>query len=167
MGRELDSLDRRLLDVLQRGIPLCAQPFAAVAQVLEITEQECLERIRVLREKGIIRRLGGVFNTRAMGFFSTLVAMAVAVADLDRVAGVVNEYPEVTHNYARQGHYNLWFTLVTEREEDALAIVEEIKACTGVKEAYLLPAGRVFKIQARFDLSSLGEQDAGEGAGHA
>ncbi len=157
----MDGLDRRLLDTLQKGLPLCSRPFAALAEELGITEAECLKRVAALREGGIIRRLGGVFNTRAMGFYSTLVAAAVPPAELDRVAGVVNEYAEVTHNYAREGPYNLWFTLVTEREEDAQAIVESIRLRTGTEEFYLMPAVRVFKIRTHFDFDWL-DQEAAE-----
>ena len=157
----MDGIDRRLLDALQRGLPLCARPYAAVAAEVGISEEECLRRISRLKEEGIIRRLGGVFSTRALGFYSTLVAMAVPPEDLDRVAAVVSEYPEVTHNYARRGRYNLWFTLVTGREEDARALLDEIVARTGVKEVHMVPAGRVFKIRAHFPMAVRGEEAAG------
>lgn len=156
----MDGRDRRLLNVLQRGLPLCSRPFAAVAEEVGLSEEECLARIAELQRAGIVRRLGGVFSTRALGFYSTLVAMAVPPADLDEVAALISEYPEVTHNYAREGPYNLWFTLVTESEEEASALLEEIKIRTGVKAAHLVPAGRVFKIRAQFDLGSLGEEAA-------
>ncbi|MDI6894458.1 MAG: AsnC family transcriptional regulator [Bacillota bacterium] len=157
----MDGVDRRLLDVLQRGLPLCARPFAAVADEVGISEEDCLRRVTRLKEEGIIRRLGGVFSTRALGFHSALVAMVVPPEDLDRVAAVVSEYPEVTHNYARQGRYNLWFTLVTGREADARALLDEIRSRTRVEEVHLVPAGRVFKIRAHFPMGATGEEAAG------
>jgi DNA-binding Lrp family transcriptional regulator len=156
----VDGIDRRLLDALQRGLPLCARPYAAVAREVGISEEDCLRRITRLKEEGIIRRLGGVFSTRALGFYSTLVAMSVPPENLDRVAQVVSEYPEVTHNYARQGRYNLWFTLITDREEDARALIDEIAARTGVREVHLVPAGRVFKIRAHFPMGVSGQEVA-------
>ncbi|MEW5935474.1 MAG: AsnC family transcriptional regulator [Bacillota bacterium] len=157
----MDGIDRRLLDVLQRGLPLCARPYAAAADEVGLSEEECLQRIARLKEEGIIRRLGGVFSTRALGFYSTLVAMVVPPGDLDRVAAVVSEYPEVTHNYAREGRYNLWFTLVTAREADAHALLDDIRRRTGVEEIHLVPAGRVFKIRAHFPMAALNEEAAG------
>jgi len=157
----VDGIDRRLLDVLQRGLPLCARPYVAVADEVGVSEDECLQRIARLKQEGIIRRLGGVFSTRALGFYGALVAMVVPPEDLDRVAVVVSEYPEVTHNYARDGRYNLWFTLVTSREEDARALLDEIRSRTGVREVHLVPAGRVFKIRAHFPMGVLNEEAAG------
>lgn len=154
----MNGAERRLLDVLQKGLPLCSRPYAQVASEVGISEEDCLRSIARLKQKGVIRRLGGVFSTRALGYFSTLVAMEVPPEDLDRVAAVINEYPQVTHNYAREGRYNLWFTVVTVRAEDARALLDEIRTRTGVERYHLVPARRVFKIQARFPMELLGKE---------
>ncbi len=150
---DLDRVDRTLLNLLQRGLPLEASPFAAVGQRLGVGENEVLARIRRLKEAGVIRQIGPIFDSRRLGYRSTLVAFRVEPERLDQVAGRISEHPGVSHNYARDHTYNLWFTLTLPGERDLEAEVERLAAETGVEDYLNLPAVRVFKIGVRFDLS--------------
>lgn len=148
----LDQVDRRLLTLLQKDFPLVPRPFLHLGQLLDLGEEEVLARVSNLKAKKIIRRLGGVFNTRGLGFASTLVALQVRPEHLERVAERVNAYPGVTHNYARSHPFNLWFTLITRERQELEEIVAEIKTWEGVLDLLVLPARRIFKIGVKLDL---------------
>jgi glutamate-1-semialdehyde 2,1-aminomutase len=152
---QLDAVDRRLLDLLQRDFPLDARPFAALGQKLGLPEEEVLARVRRLKgtEKGrLIRQISAIFDTAALGYNSTLVAMQVPQKDVDRVAAAINRHPGVTHNYQRDHAWNLWFTLAIPAGDDIDAAVE---ALVDEAEGYpyrLFPALRVFKIGVHLDM---------------
>ncbi|MDD2421921.1 MAG: Lrp/AsnC family transcriptional regulator, partial [Heliobacteriaceae bacterium] len=102
--------------------------------------------VQKLKERGIIRRIGGVFDSRRLGYRATLCALKVPPDRVDAVAAIVNGYPGVTHNYLREHEYNMWFTLIAPTAAKMAAIIAEIKARTGC-ELQNLPASRVFKIK--------------------
>ena len=104
--------DGVLLDALQTDFPICERPYGALGERLGLSEDECYRRVCALRERGVIRRIGAAFNSRTLGYVSTLVAFAVAEDSVDAAAEVVSASPFVTHNYRREGEFNLWFTLV-------------------------------------------------------
>jgi DNA-binding Lrp family transcriptional regulator len=106
-----------------------------------------------MAEAGIIRRIGAVFDTRRLGFASTLIAMQVPTERVDEVAGIVSSYSGVSHNYLRGADYNLWFTLYAESEQDLAAIIEEIKHRTGIEDVLNLPALKVHKIRVEIDVN--------------
>jgi len=149
----LDATDRTLLDLLQQGFPLKSAPFAVLGRRLGVGEGEVLARVRRLKEAGVIRQIGPIFDSRRLGYRSTLVAFRVEPERLDRVAGQISEHPGVSHNYGRDHTYNLWFTLTLPGERDLEAEVERLAAENGVEDYLNLPAVRVFKIGVRFDLS--------------
>jgi DNA-binding Lrp family transcriptional regulator len=142
-----------LLERLQAPMPLVAQPFAALGQDLGLAESEVLARTRRLTEAGLIRQIGPIFDTRRLGYESTLVAFHVPQEVLEAVAGQVSAHPGVSHNYARPHHYNLWFTLAVPPGEDLVAEIERLARQTGVKDWLNLPALRVFKIKTHFGLA--------------
>jgi len=120
---------------------------------LDCSEDEILRRTKRLKKQGIIRRIGGNFDSRRLGFTTTLCAAKVADDKIDRFVEVVNQYPEVTHNYLRDYPYNIWFTFVARDSEMVQRYIEDIKEQTGVREILDLPAVKVFKIRVDFDLS--------------
>lgn len=144
--QHLDPVDERLLDLVQRGIPITPRPFKHVGAVLGLAETEVIERLRRLRERGVIRRVGGVFDSKALGFTSALIGLSVPPGRADEAAEVINRYQGVTHNYLRDGSPNLWFTLICENrlmlQRTVSNICEEVQA-DGV---LILPAEEVFKI---------------------
>lgn len=150
---KLDTVDRRLLDRLQSDFPLERRPYQRIAEELGMSEEEVITRIRGLIDRGLVRRLGPIMSLKGLGGSSTLVAMRVPDDDVERVAGVVSEYREVSHNYLRPAEYNLWFTLSSLEGDGRLEeVIREIEEKTGYK-AYNLPTTRKYKIGVRFDIA--------------
>ncbi len=107
----LDALDQALLERMQFAFPLVPRPFAALGEELNLDESEVLARVLRLKGAGTIRQIGAIFDTRRLGYQSTLVAFHTGNGALETVAAQVSDHPGVSHNYARPHHYNLWFTL--------------------------------------------------------
>jgi len=148
----MDEIDRELLASLQEDFPLTQRPFLDLGRRHKISEEEVIERLSRLQIDGLIRRIGPVLDLRKMGLGGVLVALQVPVDEADEVAGVVSQYPEVSHNYLRPNSsgYNLWFTISADecRIEE---ILRDISARTG-RKMMLLPAGKIFKIGVKFDI---------------
>lgn len=146
-----DGLDGRILDRVQSGFPVCERPFAELADEIGIEEDELIARIKTLREQGVIRRFGAVFDSRKLGYVSTLVGVKIPNQDdIPAVAAEVNTYLEVTHNYQRVDEYNLWFTLIAASQERIEQIIQRIGSLPQVAEIRNLPALRLYKIKADF-----------------
>lgn len=161
-----DPVDRRLLVVLQRGLPLTARPYAAVAGEIGLSEDEVLTRVRRLRDGqrgSLIREIGPIFDTRALGYRSTLVAMAAPEGRLDEAAATINAHPGVSHNYRREHRWNLWFTLAVPPAENMETAVKELVEAAGGFPHLSLPALRTFKIGVRLGLDGGGKIDEVEG----
>ena len=150
--RELDDLDRAILNEIQSHFPIEARPFAAVGEKVGASEEEVLARVAAMADTGVIRRLGANFTSRKLGYTSTLCAARVPPESLDNFVAVVNRYPGVTHNYLRRHRYNVWFTLIAESEERLNQILAEISRASEVAEILSLPAQEVFKIKVDFPL---------------
>jgi len=129
-----------------------AEPFKVVAERMGITEDEVLERISRLKKEGIIRRIGAVFDSKKMGFVSTLCAARVPEDTLKDFVQVVNSYPGVTHNYRRSHEYNVWFTFIAPDEGTLEKSLAEIRDRTGIADIISMSAVRTFKIDASFEL---------------
>jgi DNA-binding Lrp family transcriptional regulator len=110
----LDETDKQLLNLMQGSFPLDPRPFARVAALAELSEEEVLQRVGRLVEKRIIREITPIFDTRAFGYASMLVAAKVDPAQPHRAAQFINTHPGVTHNYLRDHDFNLWFTIAVE-----------------------------------------------------
>ncbi len=147
----MDRSSRLILNEIQRNFPITHRPFLALARKLHLREKEVLERVRILKEAGIIRRIGASFSARAVGFSSTLCAARVPQRKVAEFVAVVNRYPGVTHNYEREGEYNIWFTLIAPSRKRIHQILREISRKTGVKEILNLPALKTFKIAVDFN----------------
>jgi len=149
----IDDLSRRLIDRYQHGMPLCAEPYRAMADELGCDESEVLARLEQLQEFGGLSRIGPVFEHSRAGA-STLVALAVPQARLEQVAARISAFPEVNHNYLREHHYNLWFVLTGPDRPHLDRLLAEIEADTG-----LLPLDLPMLHAYRIDLGfPLGEQ---------
>jgi len=140
-----------ILNEIQRNFPITHRPFLALARRLKLSEKEIIGRVRNLKDVGIIRRIGASFSARAVGFTSTLCAARVRGQKIDKFVAVVNTYPGVTHNYEREGDYNIWFTLIAPSRKKINQILAEISRKTGVKEILNLPASKTFKIAVDFN----------------
>jgi DNA-binding Lrp family transcriptional regulator len=148
----MDSTDKNLINRVQSNFPITSRPYRQLAEELGISEQEVIDRLAKLKQRGIIRRFGAVFDSQKLGFTSTLAAISVPPERVDEVAAIINSYPRVTHNYLRNDHYNMWFTLAAESPERLKQIIEEIKQKTGISEVLELPALKLFKIKVDFQL---------------
>jgi siroheme decarboxylase len=110
----LEDLDKRLLNLMQGRFPIEPRPYARVAELAEITEQQAMARVQHLLDERIIRQVTPIFDTRALGYSSMLVAAKVDAENPHRAANVINAHPGVSHNYLRNHEFNLWFTIATE-----------------------------------------------------
>ena len=127
----MDELDRRIVNALQGGFPVCDRPFAAAAASLGIGEAELIARLRLLVEQGVISRFGPLYAPEGLGGAVTLAALAVPESRFDAVAETVNAHPEVAHNYARAHRLNMWFVLAAEDPARIGATLGAIEAETG------------------------------------
>lgn len=148
----MDELDRKILNILQAEFPLEAEPFKAIAERLGSTQDEIIARVRKLKDDGVIRRIGAVFEPRRLGLVSTLCAARVPQDCLDEFVAKVNSLPGVTHNYLRPHEYNVWFTLTCPGEEQLEAAIRDIKDETGIADILSMRAVRVFKINTNFEV---------------
>jgi len=119
-------LEQHLLNDFQRDMSLSATPYADMAKQLNVSEEEVLQSIQSLQDRGVISRVGPVFRPNRIGV-STLAAMAVAEQDLECVARIVSAFPEVNHNYEREHEYNLWFVVTASSEEHLDIVLHEIE----------------------------------------
>lgn len=152
MTNSLTSLDIKILDRIQQEFPICHQPFKTLALNLGLTEDVVLNRIKVLKEKGFIRRITPLFDSSKLGYMGTLIAMKVNNERIDEVAEIINQYPEITHNYERDGEYNIWFTLIARSNEEIEKIITQIKAKTKIDQILNLKRVNKFKIAAVFEI---------------
>ncbi|MBV2361646.1 Lrp/AsnC family transcriptional regulator [Thalassococcus sp. CAU 1522] len=129
----LDRTDRILINRLQDGLPIVAEPFAALAAELGISQDDVLARIAAMRESGVLTRFGPFYDAAAMGGAFCLCAMAVPDAEFEHVMTLVNARPEVAHNYRRTHRLNMWFVLATEREEEIGQVAASLTEETGHK----------------------------------
>ena len=148
----MDIVDRNILNIIQTRFPLVETPFKAVGDEVGIAEEEVLARIGELKSKNVVRQISAIFDTRRLGYKTTLVAMRLPADELDAAAQVINEHPGVSHNYARNGHYNLWFTLAVPPYEDLAETVEGMAGRTNAETYRLMPTIKFFKIGVNFDM---------------
>lgn len=127
----LDDIDRAIINTLQEGFPLVERPFLTAADAIGIGEDELIARIARLRDKHVLTRFGPLFQVERLGGAFVLAAIKVPPADLERVAAIVNGFPEVAHNYEREHALNLWFVLATETPAGIDRTIAAIAAATG------------------------------------
>jgi len=149
--------DRALLDRIQGDFPLVERPYQALGAELGESEEEVLARFRKLRDLHVVRQVSAIFDTRRIGYKTSLVAMKVAPEKLQDAAEIINRHPGVSHNYARNHAYNLWFTVAVPPGADLQRDVDELHALTGAERTWMLPTLKLFKIGVTLDMK--GEAD--------
>ena len=148
----LDRTDRKLLNLIQSDFPLCREPFTALGAILDESADEVCRRIRRFKEEGIVRSISAVFNASGLGYHSTLVAMHLDEAHVDRAAELINRHQGVSHNYLRDHYLNLWFTLTAAKNTDLEAAAAELGESANAELTLSLPARQAFKINVCFDM---------------
>ena len=165
----LDDLDRKLLNLLQGKFGLSERPFAHVAQLAEVDEDEVLRRTKRLVDGRIIRQVTPIFDTRVLGYRSMLVAAKIDDENPWQAAKIINSHPGVSHNYLRNHDFNIWFTIATEPDsklgiEGTLDVLAEL---TGAESVRQLPTLRLFKIRMDLEMEKGTEALAAEGVAEA
>ena len=152
----LDDVDKRLLNLLQGSFPLAPRPYAGVAEAAGVPEDEVLARTERLIDHRIIRHVTPIFDTRALGYRSMLVAAKVDPQNPHRAAKVINAHPGVSHNYLRNHDFNLWFTIAVEPDSrlGVHGTLEALAEEAGATSMRQLPTLRLFKIRMDLEMEA-------------
>ncbi|MFB3113723.1 MAG: AsnC family transcriptional regulator, partial [Nitrosopumilaceae archaeon] len=142
----MDDLDKQILNEIQWTFPLVSQPFHEIAKKFDISPEAVKERLKNLKKTGILRQLSAIFDTRKLGYKSSLVAMEIEPDKLEYIASQINRHPGVSHNYEREHQFNLWFTLAVPPGTDLKTEVDRFKVLKGIKKTRMLPTLQLFKI---------------------
>ena len=150
----LDETDKRLMNLLQSSYPLAAEPFELIAAEAELEPSEVKARTQRLLDERIIREITPIFDTRALGYSSMLVAAKVDAENPHRAAQIINSHPGVSHNYLRTHEFNLWFTIATPPDselglEGTLRVLQDL---TGARSIRQLPTLQLFKINMNLEM---------------
>lgn len=143
----MDSTDKEILNIIQSDFPISPEPYTDIGNKVGISGEEALNRVKRLLKDGVIRKVGPFFDAAKMGHKSTLCSVQVPDEKIQLVADIIAGYPEITHNYLREGTPNLWFTVIAPTEERIAGILAEISKKGGVGPIYNLPAKRMFKVK--------------------
>jgi len=147
----LDPLDRKIINALQGGFPVCDHPFQVAAKDIGIAEADLVARIdKMLRER-VLTRFGPLYHAERLGGGLTLAAMRVPEHDFERVAEIVNAFPEVAHNYERDDEFNMWFVVATDTPERIQEVLNEIERSSGYP-VYNMPKEHEFFVGLRFEV---------------
>lgn len=147
----LDDIDRKIINDLQGGFPICERPYAEIAERLEISEQTLLNRLNNLLEQGFLSRFGPLYHAEKLGGGLTLAAMKVPEQDFEKIANQINAFPEIAHNYARNHSFNMWFVIATETPERIIEVIKEIEEKTGLP-VYNMPKQAEYFIGLKLDV---------------
>ncbi len=169
----MNDLNQKLLAIIQDGFPLVERPYLRLAEMLNcdskkdagekcanlvVTEQKVFDEVEKMRTSGVIRRIGGVYDSKKLGFISRLCAGKVPASEndfsaehhaqtpMEKFAAVVNDEPAITHNYIRSHEYNVWFTVIAENESAIQAVVDRVCAETDLHDVHVLTATKKYKI---------------------
>ena len=157
-------LSQKLLAIIQDGFPLVERPYKALAEMLNVSEQDVFDEVEKMRASGVIRRIGGVYDSKKLGFISRLCAGKVPASSLDfsaephsqtpmeKFAAVVMSEPAITHNYIRSHEYNVWFTVIAENESAIQAVVDRVCSETDLHDVHVLTATKKYKINTVMSL---------------
>lgn len=147
----MDELDRRIVNQLQGGFPVSERPFREVGDRLGTTESELITRLRCMLDDGLLTRFGPMYHAENMGGAVSLCAMKVPPARFDEVAGQVNAFPQVAHNYQRDHDMNMWFVLATETPDQLDVTLSKIEQLTGIS-VFNLPKQEEFYVGLHFQV---------------
>ncbi|MBV8950069.1 MAG: AsnC family transcriptional regulator, partial [Actinobacteria bacterium] len=160
MTEELQDLDRELLNAVQWDFPLTERPYAALGERIGESEDAVCARIARLKEMAVLRQLSAIFDTRALGYNSALVAAKIQPDRVDDAAEVVSRHPGVSHNYKRNHAYNLWYTIAVPPGDSLDAHVDRLHDESGARVTRKLPTLKLYKIGVKLDMTGTTAADA-------
>ena len=146
----MDELDKTIINHLQDGFPVCDSPYLQLALQLGISEESLLQRLRALLDSGILSRFGPLYHAEQMGGALTLAAVKAPAEQFDQIAEIINAFPEVAHNYARNHELNMWFVLATETVVQIAQVIDSIEQQTGLK-VYNMPKINEYFVGLRLE----------------
>lgn len=141
----MDEIDKAIVNRLQQGFPICESPYRRVAEQLGLDEAQLLSRLQALLADGVLSRFGPMYHAEQMGGALTLAALKVPDERFDEVTEIVNAFPEVAHNYARNHALNMWFVLATERPEQVQTVIGTIERQTALT-VYNMPKASEYYV---------------------
>ncbi|MFQ5782628.1 MAG: Lrp/AsnC family transcriptional regulator [Nitrosopumilus sp.] len=148
----MNELDKELLNEIQWTFPLVTRPFDTIAKKFNTSPEIIKEHLNQLKDSGVLRQLSAIFDTRKLGYTSSLVAMEIEPDKLEYVASQINRHPGVSHNYERDHQFNLWFTLAVPPGSDLKTELEKFNVLKGIKKVRMLPTLQLFKIGVKLDM---------------
>ena len=146
----MDDIDIKIINHLQHGFPICASPYQRVAEQLAITETVLLDRIRMLLDNRVLSRFGPMYHAEQMGGAVTLAAVKVPENCFESIADIINSFPEVAHNYARNHVFNMWFVIATDNTERIEQVIQDIEEKTGLT-IYNMPKLNEYFVELKLD----------------
>ena len=157
---QLDDADRELLNAVQWDFPLEPRPFAVLAERLGMDEAEVRARVAHVKDAGVLRQLSAIFDTRALGYGSSLVAAKIDPGRVDEAAEVISRHPGVSHNYKRNHAYNLWYTIAVPPGESLDDHIDVLHRASGALVTRKLPTLKLYKIGVKLDMTGQTAADA-------
>jgi len=146
----MDDKDKQILRAVQSKLPIAEKPWVALGDDLGLSEDQVIARLKDLKERGIIRRIGGNFDSTNLGWAATLCGAKVPRDKYDKFIAAVNAYPGVTHNYRREHEFNVWFTFIAESMDQIEENLAKLAESTGVSDICSMPSVRKYKIKVDF-----------------
>jgi DNA-binding Lrp family transcriptional regulator len=156
----LDRVDQELLNLVQVDFPVVPRPFAFLGEQLDVPEDDVIARLDALKGKKIIRQISAIFDTRALGYKSSLIATRAPVDKVDEVAAVISEHPGVSHNYRRDHEFNIWWTIAVPPTSSLEEHVDKVHNLAGAEQTRLMQTIRMFKIGVDLDMTGKRKMDA-------
>ena len=150
---EIDEKSKLLLNVMQDEVPLVDRPYKALGEKIGLSESEVVDRVGKLKADKILRQVSTIFDTRSLGYQSSLVACKAPEGKADAVAEVLNSHPGVSHNYARRHDFNIWFTIAVPGNSSLQAHMDVLQEASGAESIRLMPTLRLFKIGMKLDMT--------------
>lgn len=148
----MDKIERDLLNLVQSDFPLSTRPFEVLGRKLGISEDRCIDLLRNLSNSGILRAVRAVVNWNRIGYFTILIGMKVNPSYIARIAEELQNVDEITHNYAREGELNLWFTLIYKNDKQKDALIAKLREMQGVMDLKEFRAEKTYKIGLKLDV---------------
>jgi len=156
----LDRIDQELLNLVQVEFPVVPAPFATLGETLGVSEGDVIERLGALKKNKIIRQISAIFDTRALGYRSSLIASRAPIDHVDEVAAVMSDHPGVSHNYRRDHEFNIWWTIAVPPTSSLEEHVDAVHTLAGAEQTRLMQTIRMFKIGVDLDMTGKRPMDA-------